>query len=131
MKKFILIIVVIVLAIAGYYFYFTSYKSIVDDEKGAPMVGASTVEFEGEIKNINKDAIALDGPTVITVSSGNTETYIAVPSMGINLCAAKNNIVDVFTLKVGDKVSVSGVSDDQGRIVPCEDTSHYLRVVKE
>jgi hypothetical protein len=54
---------------------------------------------------------------------------VAVPSMGINVCPAAEDIADPFTLTTGDYVLVRGEVDDFERIVPCGDSSHYLRVV--
>jgi hypothetical protein len=49
--------------------------------------------------------------------------------MGINVCPAAEDIADPFTLTTGDYVLVRGEVDDFERIVPCGDSSHYLRVV--
>lgn len=86
----------------------------------------------GTVTSVNLDAIALDGPAVVVIrtEAGTTEE-INVPSFGINLCAASASIADVYALKSGDRVEVNGSVSEDGAIVPCESSAHYLRVVAE
>ena len=126
MKKIIWIIVVIVLVVAGYYIY----KS----KAGAPVLSEdsnSSVVVSGTVSNINTEGVAVDGPALVSLTTQSGVETIAVPSMGRNLCAAKDTVVDVYTLKAGDRVEVRGTRDPEGRIVPCEDASHYMRLVTQ
>lgn len=118
MKKIIYILLVIVAVIAGYYLYV--YWALGDDSgtRGA---------LEGEVSAINLEGVMVDAPALVTISTEDGEKVIAVPSMGRNLCVAKE-LADVYALKVGDVVSVKGEVDEEGRIVPCMDESHFMRV---
>lgn len=83
----------------------------------------------GEIVEISLDQTAFDGPAIIKILEQNGNlTTIAIPSMGIQLCAAHENISQIAHAAIGDKVSVSGYADEQGRIVPCENASHFLNI---
>ena len=126
MKKIIWIIVVIVLVVAGYYIYksLSAAPALVENQNSSTIVS-------GTVSNINTEGVAVDGPALVSLTTQSGEETIAVPSMGRNLCAAKDTVADVYTLKVGDKVEVRGVKDSEGRIVPCEDASHYMKVVTQ
>lgn len=115
-EKIIWIIIIIIIAALAYTYW--SPKPIEDN----------SITAEGSVTEINFEAIAFDGPALVFVSTLEGEKVVAVPSMGINLCAAVEDITDVFALKAGDRVSVRGELDEEGRIVPCSDASHYLRV---
>lgn len=89
-------------------------------------------ETRGTIASIITDQVAYDGPTLIAVrEESGAQAVIAVYSMGFNLCAAKDNIVDVSTLAVGDMVEAGGAISTDGLIIPCESAGHYLRVVAQ
>jgi hypothetical protein len=124
MSKLLWAIVIIALLIVGYVFFLP--KTEVEENN---IEIAQEEIVEGIILNIDLEGAVIDGPALVTVSTdGDGEKVVAVPSMGINLCAAAPNIVDVYTLSVGDIVSARGLIDEEGRIVPCNDESHYLRV---
>jgi hypothetical protein len=100
-----------------------------DDDEGDEGEDRSV---SGIVVSVNLDAIAFDGPAVVTVrteTEGNVE--VNVPSFGINLCAAASSIADVYLLKAGDQVEVRGAVSEEGAIVPCESSEHYLRVVED
>lgn len=95
----------------------------VDTMTGAAMVSGTVVE-------VDKDQIAFDGPYRFVVESANgTRSTVAVPSMGLQLCAAykANALLDVNTIKVGDTIEVAGSLSEDGSIVPCESETHYIR----
>ncbi len=83
---------------------------------------------EGEVVSVDTTSVASDGPVLVTISSNGNQQVIAVPSFGINLCAASKNIADAFNIRQGETVSVRGTVNEQGQIVPCADESDYLRV---
>lgn len=117
MNKIIWIVLVVLVAVSAYFYF--SPEAEVDTFATA----------EGTVSEVNLEGVAFDGPALVTIEDEDgKEHVIAVPSMGINLCAAVEDIDDVFALSVGDKVSVRGEVDEEGRIVPCADSSHYLRV---
>lgn len=90
---------------------------------------ATEVTAEGTVTSVNLEAMMVDGPALITIDEeGGGEAVIAVPSMGLGLCAAKANIADVSTLRQGMSVEVRGTWTSEGEIVPCESPTHYLRV---
>ncbi len=89
-----------------------------------------SVTKSGTITEINLEQAMVDGPYLLTIESQDGETSkIAVPSMGLTLCAAhqNNNIGDVYLMKVGDKIEVKGEIGEGGIIIPCDSPEHYLR----
>lgn len=95
---------------------------------GQPL-GASAQVLRGEVTAVNLEEMMVDGPARITFKAeGGREYRIAVPSMGRNLCAAKDAITTPEVIAVGDLVEVSGETDESGFIVPCMEASDYLRV---
>lgn len=82
----------------------------------------------GFVTEIDTSQIAADGPALVVVDvPRNGEQTIALPSMGVNLCKAQQQVVSVHDVEVGDFVEVNGRVDAEGRIVPCESSDHYLR----
>lgn len=83
----------------------------------------------GSIRVVDTTAVALDGPIALTIETAQgEERIIHVPSMGIRLCAAYEQIADPFELHVGDVVEVKGSVASDNTITPCESPDHYLRV---
>lgn len=124
MKKIIWIVLIVIVAVAVYYYVLPK----PEPESVQEEVVTESVEVSGVVSEVDTDAVALDGPALVTIQAdGDVEHVVAVPSMGINLCAAVEDIADVYTLMVGEQVSVRGELDEEGRIVPCVDSSHYLR----
>ena len=83
-----------------------------------------TGEISGVVASVDLEQIAFDGPARIFLEDGGV---ILVPSMGLPLCAAVEDIADVFAISVGDRVSARGNVFD-GVVGPCTETDHYLRV---
>lgn len=83
----------------------------------------------GTVSSVSLDGVAADGPAIIQLTtSAGASIEVDVPSFGLGLCAAKANIADVFAIKEGDAVEVRGAVTEEGAIVPCESSDHYLRV---
>ena len=118
MKTSIGIVVLLVVLVGGYFLLTLTNPQELPQDKSV----------SGTVMNVNLDAIALDGPVLITLSTEAGEEIIAVPSMGFPLCAAVERIGDVYTLAEGDQVAVTGRVDEEGRIVPCESESHELLI---
>lgn len=81
--------------------------------------------------DVDRTGVMLDGPILITVSdilSGDAKV-IAIPSMGLPLCAASANIADTSELAIGDTVIVSGSVDAEGQIVPCAEETHSMEII--
>lgn len=125
MKKGIIIIGVIVLLLIGWAIFGGSDGNTPEE------TASNDVSLEGVITAVDASQAPVDGPVLITIDAENGEEVIAVPTMGINLCAASESIADAFALEVGQFVDVRGERDSEGQIVPCESTSHYLRVSTE
>lgn len=90
-----------------------------------------TVQYEGVVTEVDASQAVVDGPFLISLEiAGDTMRTIAVPSMGINLCAAQDSIVDIAELSAGDEIEVRGKVDEENRIVPCDEDEHYLRLVE-
>lgn len=108
-----------------------SYPRQCRSDSGEVFVETVDEEVSGTITEIDNSQIAADGPTEITLESDSETVIVAVPSMGINLCAAADNIIDISSLEVGDVLDVRGRLDMEGRIVPCESELHYLELSSE
>lgn len=92
--------------------------------------GTAGGRAEGVISSVDTEQALFDGPYVVIIQTDSgTEEVIHVPSMGINLCEARDSIVSPSTLSNGMRVAVSGTRAEGGVIVPCESPSHYLRVI--
>jgi len=136
MKKPHIIVLLVLIVILALVFVFSNKEPVdapvtpqtTDSNTSTPVeTGDRTVS--GTVVTVNTAQMAVDGPALINVKlADNTEAVVAVPSMGINLCAAKANIADVSTLKAGNKVEVRGSVGVDGRIIPCDSSTHYLRV---
>lgn len=84
---------------------------------------------EGRVTLVDLEGMAVDGPGKITVATADGSVkVIAIPSMGINLCAAKDDIASVSEVTAGDTVSARGAIGPDGEIVPCEKSTHYFRI---
>lgn len=113
----------------------TSEEKVIDMTKqrdsDTPTAFESGVEIgtDGTVLTVDTSGVAADNPALITFrTDGNSVHLIAVPSMGIQLCAATKSIADVSTITPGDRVSVRGKTDGEGRVVPCESDTHQLVV---
>jgi|GEM_PF-1549863 len=135
--KFLLIIVLAVVILGGGYYWFVSAQQSGQAESERlstsqePSGESETKTARGTVAEVDREAIAYDGPAyvMINLEEGGTAT-IAVPSMGLNLCAAQENILDVYTLEEGARVEVRGTVGEEGHIVPCQSADHYLRLAQ-
>lgn len=140
MQKTIIAVVVLALVGVGLYYVLTMYQPNPDalsglnqEEVQAPEeTGEEAVEGEvrGTVVSVNTEQAMVDGPVLITVrSQDEKEAVVAVPSMGLPLCAASTNMADAFALTAGQYIEVRGAVGADGTIIPCESADHYLRVV--
>lgn len=116
MKKCIILIIILVAILGGYLLFSTQSDT---KEPGTPLVN-DMATVTGTVTEVDRSQLMLDGPTTITIATpeGSSE-IIAVPSMGINLCEAVENISDVSQIAIGDIVTVAGSRDENNAIVPC------------
>ena len=85
----------------------------------------------GVVTKVDTEQAAFDGPVRIFIDEQeSTKRIVAVPSMGVLHCAAKDNIADVWSIKVGDKIQALGTVGPSGELVPCESPDHFLTVVE-
>lgn len=126
---------IIVIALVGLLFggiLFWLLNNYIYSEKQADIdsvPGQIEVELEGEVVNTDLEAMAADGPAIITLKTNvDEEVKIAIPSMGRNLCAAADAIGEPAEIEVGDLVRVSGTFTESKMIVPCEREDHYLEI---
>lgn len=130
MQKFILLGVLLIILIGGYVLLFTPAPDAPEEPlQEEPVDTPTQVRASGEVVSVNADEIIFDGPYLITITdTSGQEQVIAIPSMGLPLCAATENITDPSIIEAGDTVSVAGAEDEEGRIVPCDDSEHHLTV---
>ncbi len=114
-----LILAFVVLVVLAVYI-----KTIAPQEQGIEAVSVS-----GTVTAVNLEQMMVDGPGLVTLSTEQGVRVIAVPSFGRNTCAKDADLADVTTIKLGDKVEVRGEISEENYIVPCIDSSHYLRVL--
>lgn len=133
----VLVVILIIVAVGAFWFYreWGAEGGIPTPERevSSEVVTAGTdTTARGLILRIDAEAVAYDGPlyVLLEVENGSTAT-IAIPSMGFNLCAARQSISDPYALKTGEIVEVQGELDASGNIVPCQGAEHYLRIVTE
>ena len=142
MKKTITIIILIILLILVGLWYVGSRESAEDrvtspeeNEGDTQNSQTSDLELRGVITKLDETQAMVDGPYIVEVAieGGDDTARVLIPSMGILLCEARDNIADISGLEEGMTVEARGsVSvDDGGSITPCESEDHYLRVVSE
>ncbi len=84
---------------------------------------------DGIVTALDLSGVAFDAPALITIKTDSDSLYaIAIPTMGLPLCAAQEKIADVYEISPGDKVSVRGITDEAGQIVPCTSETHQFIV---
>jgi hypothetical protein len=117
-KPLIFIIVIVVIAVAAY-----AATTRRDDSEGMVVT-----EVEGKIVNIDLEQAMVDGPYVVVVEDEDgADQVIHIPSMGIQLCAARDSIASPSELSLGQEVEAAGLLTPDGILVPCDSTDHYLR----
>lgn len=118
MRKAIIAIVAIAIVVALFYAF-----------RGGDDAGVALgQEVSGIVTNVNLEQAMVDGPYIILVQSDDgAEEAIHVPSMGLPLCAAREDIMSPSEISVGDRIEVRGTLTAEGAIVPCESPDHYLR----
>lgn len=124
MNKNLLIGGGIVLVLVAGFFALNSY---IYHEKQS---GIERGEVSGRVVEVNRDAVAYDGPSRIVIETSDGLKTVSVPSMGLPLCAGFENIADPFLIEVGDVVEVTGNVLPEGDIIPCDSLEHYLRVTR-
>lgn len=129
------IIAVIILALVGAALYFVLTRPAPAPEEpevqGTAQMGEDR-EVSGPVTMVDTSGIAADGPYRVTVQTLENELVtVAIPSMGLPLCAAKEAIADPNTIAVGQMLEVRGVVGDGGEVIPCESAEHYVRIVPD
>ncbi|HYF29043.1 MAG TPA: hypothetical protein VEA36_01595 [Candidatus Paceibacterota bacterium] len=136
MHKTLIAVVILTLVGAGLYYVLTQYQPNPESASDRQMPGTGSLfstdgEVTGTIVLINTEHAAVDGPYVITVrQAGGESAIIAVPSMGLPTCAAREKIADVYALQPGQVVSARGTVGEGGIIIPCESSEHFLSLVE-
>jgi hypothetical protein len=83
---------------------------------------------DGVVTKIDLSGVVETEPALVTIKTDANSLYtIAVPVSDLATCEAQENIADVYGLIVGDKISVRGTTDAQGRVVTCANESHQLK----
>ena len=138
MKSFLVILLVLAIIIGGGLYWFQG-RNQLRQEGLEPVRSAEvgdeelpTVMASGVVLSVDREAIAYDGPAYVTIdATDGSRVVVAVPSMGLNLCAAHEAILDVYTLTPGVKVEVRGALGEDGYVTPCQSAEHYLRITTE
>ncbi|MES2994478.1 MAG: hypothetical protein V4681_00355 [Patescibacteria group bacterium] len=136
MNKTLIAVIILALVAAGLYTVLTKYPRQVVLDQGAPQmapedqVASGDRAVSGTVISVETEQAMVDGPVLVTILS-ETEgiAVIAVPSMGLPTCAARDNMADAFALMAGDFVEVRGSIGEEGMIIPCMSIAHYLRVI--
>ena len=136
MNKTLIAVIILALVAAGLYAVLTKYPRQAVLDEGAPQMpsGEQAASEDrvasGTVVSVDAEQAMVDGPVLVTILN-ETEgiAVIAVPSMGLPTCAARDNMADAFALMAGDYIEVRGSIGEEGMIIPCMSTEHYLRVV--
>ena len=140
MKKTTIILITVVLVLVVGYILFINNKSSdlpKNEETPSETVNEETTqttdrEVSGTVVSVNTDQVPADGPALVTIrTEEGSDVTVAIRSMGINLCPAQANILDVYTLQNGEKVEARGEVGLSGMILPCESSAHFLRVAAQ
>ncbi len=126
--KAISILLAAVAIIAVGFFLFNHY--IYQSKQEANEVPVEVeVALEGVVRSVELEQMAADGPAKLTLTTSAGETHtVAVPSMGLPMCAAKDAIASVSDIQMGDLVRVAGLRGENGEVVPCTSAAHYLTI---
>lgn len=126
----VLLVVGVIVALIAAFFALNNYiYNEKQADEGVNNAVGMNVEFEAVVDTVDLSQISVDGPALINFMSPVGEMHtIAIPSMGLSLCAAHEQIDTVHKIEVGDAIAVRGALNEEGHIVPCEDTSHYFRI---
>ncbi len=131
MNKTLIAVIILALVAAGLYVVLTKYpRQQVSEMAPEEQVASEDRAASGTVVSVNTEQAMVDGPVLVTILS-ETEgvAVIAIPSMGLPTCAARANMADAFALMAGDYVEVRGSIGEEGMIIPCMSTEHYLRVI--
>ncbi len=131
MKKIITLLLLVAVVGLGIFMLARDRRS-ADEGPNDLSSEVSNIMVSGEVVEVDLQQAMVDGPYLLVVrqDDGN-ETVIAVPSMGLQLCAAKDSITHPSEIEEGDRVEVRGALATGGNVIPCESAEHYLRVVTE
>lgn len=138
MQKTLIAVIVLAVVGAGLYYMLTSYtpseKALEELRQEQPVPVATDEQPAGEVRgtivSVNTEQAMVDGPYLVEVDTGAGVTTIAIPSMGLPLCAAREQIADPYTLTAGQQVIAYGAVGEDGMVIPCESPDHYLQVVE-
>lgn len=84
---------------------------------------------DGVVIEIDRSGIENDEPAIITIQTDANSVYkIAVPTENLSNCEAVEEIAEVGLIAIGDKISIRGKTDGEGRIVPCDSEFHQMKV---
>lgn len=127
MNKYVILGIFLVALLVGGLVFYMDREKVSEDFIGDEQT--TVAEIKGEVISVDLSQMMLDGPAVIKGISENSEEFeVAIPSMGLPLCVAVDNIADVSMVAVGDKIEVLGNKNEQGQIIPCDDKNHYFNV---
>lgn len=125
MQKLAIGLIVLAVVVGGFYLvngYIYNAKQGDTPERGV---------VSGVVVSVNRDPLAYDGPAEITVQDDDRHTHRVLIPARLNICAAFENIADVYALEAGDRVLVTGdVDPESAAITPCTSPEHYFRVMK-
>lgn len=133
MKNVLIAAAILLLIVGGYVVYIIDAapetEPVVTEEMNEN--ATSTLEVQGVVTALDLEGMMVDGPGLITIETDAGDAHtIAVPSMGIRLCAAYERITQAGVIEVGDRVSVRGEVNLEGQIVPCTEETDYLEVTE-
>ena len=131
MNKTLTAVIILVLVAAGLYAVLTKYpRQQALEMAPEEQVASEDRVVSGTVISVDTEGAMVDGPVLVTVlNEAEGIIVIAVPSMGLPTCAARDSMADAFALAAGDFVEVRGSVGEEGMIIPCMSTEHYLRVI--
>lgn len=122
---------IVLLVLVGGFFIVAQTMIDTSNQQARQVQEESEVVVRGAVTDIDTSQIMLDGPSIVTITDEqNALRMIAVPSMGLRLCAGYPNIAGGGSIEVGDVIEVHGTVDEEGYIVPCSGPVDHLYVTR-
>jgi hypothetical protein len=108
---------------------FSNARGILSDSTGTSRV----VSMTGTVQSVDVEGVTQANPGIVVATTDSGETFITlVPTLDTPECvAAASKIADVTRVQVGDTITVTGVPDQAGNIIPCDDAGHTFAVYQE
>lgn len=113
------------------YFFLTTLGYTKNHVQELTLPPATSALLNGIVESINLGEASSTDRTTFTIKTAAGEIKkIDVLVEEASLCPAANDIIDVNQVAVGDELAVRGETVADGSVLPCHDSTHYLKLIK-